>query len=171
MPFTDTQQIGHIREMQRYLHRISQTDDRINTTIPNGVFDERTRQAVQSFQAIYGLPVTGEIDPVTWDAIVRVYSQLAVTMPTMIDVFPDSSYIITPQSNTVLVEFLQVMLRFLSQLYPGTESCDITGVYDAKTIACVKRAQDLFLLEPTGFVDMNTWNVIVKYVNYASLLP
>lgn len=171
MPFTDIQKIGHIREMQRYLHHIAQHDDRMHTTIPNGVFDERTRQAVRSFQAIYGLPVTGEIDPVTWDAIVRVYTELAVTMPAMIDIFPDSEYIISPQSSSVLIETLQVMLKFLSSLYPNAQSCDINGIYDAKTIACVRRAQELFLLEPSGFVDMNTWNALVKYINYAALIP
>ncbi len=38
-----------------------------------GVYDEETRDAVSEVQARYLLPVTGEVDKLTWNALVRLY--------------------------------------------------------------------------------------------------
>ena len=38
----------------------------------------RTRAAVESFQRLYGLPVTGYVEAVTWDRIADLYSDLYV---------------------------------------------------------------------------------------------
>ncbi len=38
-----------------------------------GVYDEATRDAVSEVQARYLLPVTGEVDKLTWNALVRLY--------------------------------------------------------------------------------------------------
>lgn len=168
MPFSETQKISHIRELQNYLHRISQNDERMPVTIPSGLFDRRTSEAVSAFQAIYGLPVTGQVDSTTWDAIVAVYSDIAVTMPTMIDIFPTPDYVINASSPKITIEILQSMLVFFSDSFENFPKCSIiNGIYDAQTQNCVRAAQALFLLEPTGFVDMQTWNTIVRYINFA----
>lgn len=39
-----------------------------------GVYDEATRDAVSELQARYLLPVTGETDKLTWNALVRLYN-------------------------------------------------------------------------------------------------
>ncbi len=38
-----------------------------------GIYDEATRDAVSEVQARYLLPVTGEVDKLTWNALVRLY--------------------------------------------------------------------------------------------------
>lgn len=38
-----------------------------------GVYDDATRDAVSEVQARYLLPVTGEVDKLTWNALVRLY--------------------------------------------------------------------------------------------------
>lgn len=167
MAYTDAQRISHIREIQNYLHRISQGDSRIPITIPSGVYDQRTRAAVSAFQAIYDLPVTGNVDSATWDAIVAVYSQLAVNMPAMIDIFPNSDYIIGASSPKILIEIVQVMLSYFADSFDNFPECPINGIYDERTQNCVRQAQKLFLLESTGFVDMQTWNSMVRYINFA----
>ncbi len=42
----------------------------INVT---GIYDEATRDAISELQARYLLPVTGETDKLTWNALVRLY--------------------------------------------------------------------------------------------------
>ncbi len=44
----------------------------------DGEFGPQTQAAVESFQAVSGLPVTGVLDPVTWSALLR-YQPAAVT--------------------------------------------------------------------------------------------
>lgn len=39
----------------------------------SGVYDEATRDAISELQARYLLPVTGETDKLTWNALVRLY--------------------------------------------------------------------------------------------------
>ena len=39
----------------------------------SGKFDDATRDAVSELQARYLLPVTGEVDKLTWNALVRLY--------------------------------------------------------------------------------------------------
>jgi peptidoglycan hydrolase-like protein with peptidoglycan-binding domain len=38
-----------------------------------GIYDEATRDAVSEVQIRYLLPVTGEVDKLTWNALVRLY--------------------------------------------------------------------------------------------------
>lgn len=38
-----------------------------------GIYDDATRNAVSEVQARYLLPVTGEVDKLTWNALVRLY--------------------------------------------------------------------------------------------------
>lgn len=36
---------------------------------PDGIFGPMTQECVKTFQALQGLPATGSVDPVTWDAL------------------------------------------------------------------------------------------------------
>ena len=40
----------------------------------SGVYDDATRDAVSELQVRYLLPVTGEVDKLTWNALVRLYN-------------------------------------------------------------------------------------------------
>ena len=42
----------------------------------SGTYDAQTQEAIRKFQQINGLDATGEVDEVTWNAIVREYSNL-----------------------------------------------------------------------------------------------
>ena len=43
-----------------------------------GLFGAQTREAVMAFQQEFGLPVTGRVNVVTWDAIASLYSDLSL---------------------------------------------------------------------------------------------
>ncbi len=51
---------------------------RLNYDLPqvgvNGLYDTSTAEAVREYQRINLLPATGEIDPVTWDALAEDYN-------------------------------------------------------------------------------------------------
>lgn len=52
---------------------------------------------------------------------------------------------------------LQSMLVDIGRL---VDDVDESGVYDARTVAVVRRIQDYYLLEPDGVVDTETWEAI-----------
>lgn len=65
-----------VRVIQEYLNYISDFYSEIPSVNPTGYFGERTANSVTAFQELFGLPVTGTVGPVTWDAIADVYSDL-----------------------------------------------------------------------------------------------
>ncbi|MEE1160928.1 MAG: peptidoglycan-binding protein, partial [Acutalibacteraceae bacterium] len=70
-----------IRTLQYYLDIISYFNPALEIIPINGVFDQRTEQAVKAFQRFYGLPETGFVDEATWDLIFKIYRDTAATLP------------------------------------------------------------------------------------------
>ena len=66
-----------VRQMQEQLARISKSYPAIPTITPDGVYGPSTRRAVEVFQSVFGLPVTGVVDYNTWYEISNIY--VAVT--------------------------------------------------------------------------------------------
>lgn len=62
-----------VRQMQEELARISQAYPAIPTITADGIFGSRTKEAVQKFQSIFGLPATGIVDYPTWYKISDIY--------------------------------------------------------------------------------------------------
>lgn len=65
-----------VRDLQSYLSFIAD----INTAIPKipvtGYFGSATRNAVETFQSLFGIPVNGAVGPITWYTIAREYDNL-----------------------------------------------------------------------------------------------
>ena len=59
--------------MQSQLARISRAYPAIPTIAADGVFGPRTEAAVEEFQSVFGLPVTGVVDYPTWYKISEIY--------------------------------------------------------------------------------------------------
>ena len=62
-----------VMQVQEQLARISRNYPAIPTITPDGIYGPATREAVEKFQAIFGLPVTGVIDYSTWYKISEIY--------------------------------------------------------------------------------------------------
>lgn len=65
-----------VRVLQEYLRYIAGFDDRIPAPAVTGYFGTQTRDAVIAFQNTQGIPPTGTVAAVTWDAITDLYSDL-----------------------------------------------------------------------------------------------
>ncbi len=71
-----TDEAYYIRELQQYLRTIQQ-DRTGSSLLPiDGIFGSRTTAAVREFQQEAGLPVTGVVDRVAWDAIYLAYLEV-----------------------------------------------------------------------------------------------
>lgn len=62
-----------VRQIQQQLARISQAYPAIPIITADGIFGERTREAVEAFQRIFDLPVSGVVDFPTWYKISQIY--------------------------------------------------------------------------------------------------
>lgn len=64
--------------------------------------------------------------------------------------------------NSSLILELQNYLTNVRNLYPSLPKLNHTGIYDKETINTVAHFQILKGLPPTGNLDYNTWNTLVK---------
>lgn len=62
-----------VRQMQEQLNRIAKTYSSISTLVVDGIYGQKTKGAVEQFQRIFDLPVTGVVDYKTWYKISQIY--------------------------------------------------------------------------------------------------
>ena len=62
-----------VRQMQEQLNRIAQSYPALPTIRADGIYGPATRAAVEEFQRIFGIPVTGTVDFRTWYRISEIY--------------------------------------------------------------------------------------------------
>lgn len=62
-----------VRQMQEQLNRISQNYPAIPKLVADGIYGENTKKAVEVFQKVFLLPVTGVVDYATWYEISEIY--------------------------------------------------------------------------------------------------
>ncbi len=62
-----------VRQMQEQLNRIARAYPALPTITADGVYGVRTQEAVEEFQSVFGLPVTGNVDFRTWYKISEIY--------------------------------------------------------------------------------------------------
>ena len=62
-----------VRQMQEQLARISKSYPAIPRVRADGIYGPSTREAVEVFQSVFGLPVTGVVDYNTWYEISNIY--------------------------------------------------------------------------------------------------
>ena len=110
MLYTDAQKQEHIEEILGLLYQIALRDRRIPIVLPQKEFTEEAALAVRAFQEAYGLPVTGEIDSETWNAIADTYRALTASAAPLL-VFPSGRFQLQPGERSGLVSLVQSLLN------------------------------------------------------------
>ena len=67
---------NEVRLLQEYLAKLSEVYPEIPAVAVDGVFGPATRSAVMAAQQLFGLPVTGIVFALTWDAITSAYQDV-----------------------------------------------------------------------------------------------
>lgn len=67
---------NEVRLLQEYLSKLSEVYPEIPRVAVDGVFGPATRSAVMAAQQLFGLPVTGIVFALTWDAITSAYQDV-----------------------------------------------------------------------------------------------
>ena len=62
-----------VRMLQEQLNRIARNYPALPTIAVDGIYGSATKAAVEKFQSIFGLPVTGIVDFRTWYRISEIY--------------------------------------------------------------------------------------------------
>ena len=150
--------------LQHMLGQLARTVPGLVFLTPDGVFGERTLEAVMVFQRRFGLPVTGIVDRATWEAIRRGWlmaqGRTGETRNTRL--FPsegaavgegqDREYMILPQA------MFQILSRYLEGILPQ-KADGVHGKASAENVRWLQRAAGP---PQTGTMDRSTWDVLSR---------
>lgn len=156
-----------IRRLQERLRLIASYGGNMPMLTVDGIYDERTENAVRAFQHLFGLPVTGQMDFDTWETLNDVYALVVerISPPIALRPFFDCDIQAKEGDESPLIALLEVMLNTVAEQFDNLLSVNTGGVYDAQMTAAVRAFQLTNLLEESGEVDKLTWNALARLYN------
>lgn len=168
-----------VRNVQMRLNRISANYPAIPKIYPaDGFFGASTSDAVRQFQRAFNLNVDGIVGKATWYKIIYVYNATkklnevvseGLTYEEVEKTFSDT---LTVGDTGNLVEIIQYFLLTISEFSPNIPSVERNGIYDEETARAVRAFQEQWGLDPTGDVDLKTWELLYDvYIADLSSLP
>jgi len=162
-----------VRNLQRYLRRLSFEENDLPAVPIDGIFDTRTKEALEEFQRMMGLSVTGVADRRTWELLFAEYTRLQQEADRRIspDLFPRTplNYETVAGEAHAFITLLQFMLNELALIHETLPRLELTGSMDTATSGAVAEFQRLSRLPATGQVNRNTWNRLSEaYNQYAT---
>ncbi len=162
MAFTEEQKKEHIAEIQRLLGQIQLRSGELMTVFPNGVFGDRTRAAVRDFQQNNKLPVTGEIDSDTWNAITSVYIDLSRDIPNLYRFFRYREQRWQRGDDGLAAWVIQSMFKKLGGACDNVPDVEVTGKYMEDTEEAVRFFRKKCGLPDAAYVDRDTWKMLAE---------
>ncbi len=158
-----------VRSLQTYLRELSYSDKRIPPVPIDGIYASQTRLAVEAFQAIHQLPISGTVNPPTWELLYAEYLRALEQHRRPAGIFPfphePNPYTIIPGEESDLVAILHLMLGTISQNYDILQEIPDGKKYVSATERAVRAFQRAHSLPATGRVDVLTWNALAEAYN------
>lgn len=169
-----------VRSLQYMLRQLSKEYEFLPEVALDGVFGEKTLEAVMMFQREFVPPVTGVVDYRTWNAIRNEWEETENKLrePRAVRAFPGNGrqaeqgerypYMVVPQS----------MFRVLSYFINGISDTPEDGKHGELSAENVRWLQEKAGLPVTGVLDQRTWDalsrlyevvVLPSYINGAPL--
>ena len=153
-----------IRSLQEMLRTIAFAEPLLPSILPNGRYGEGTMEAVMVFQKLNGLPITGDVDLATWDAIVSAHGRVLreLAPPRTAELFPRPEGELVPGQRTLALYPIQGMFLALSECLSDVRRAQPTGVFDEATAQNVRWLRDRGRLAPTGILDRAAWTLLCR---------
>lgn len=151
-----------VSSLQFMLRQLSKTYTYLPELAVDGVFGERTLEAVMLFQREEGLPVTGTVDQATWEAIRNCwleqrgrtgYSRAA-------RIFPSEGIQVLEGETKEYMIVPQTMLNLLTKQFEGLCPCSADGCNGPASSSDIRWLQKAAGLPSTGAMDTPTWDVL-----------
>lgn len=163
--FTEDLHIGmqsdEVRMLQYYLAVIGAYYEAVQPVEITGYFGEMTEKSVRSFQRVFGLPQTGEVDRATRNDLYRAYNGIAEAVKpdyTAVALYPGT--VLREGDSGSSVRIIQEYLTLIHQTYPNIPAVNNTGYFGPLTRQSVTELQRQFGINPTGIVGAVTWDSI-----------
>ncbi len=152
-----------VQNIQYLLSYLAEFYNEIPPVSIDGVFGPATEAAVRSAQALFELPVTGEVSFDTWDVLYRTYLGFLATVPFQYvegNILPYPGIPLRRGSEDDSVRVLQEYLNFIARYDERIPSVNVTGFFGERTEQAVIAFQTAEGIPPNGTVASVTWNAI-----------
>lgn len=168
-PFEETLSLGSsgdlVEIVQYYLQTISAFTDTVPSPPLDSIYGETTAEAVRAFQREWGLPVTGEVDLVTWNLLFDVFRADVATVPgnvfsNVAKPFPGVTLRVGSRGDDVLD--LQRYINRIAEDFPAVPTVSEDGIFGDATEDAIFVIQEGGGLPVTGVVDVSTWELIAR---------
>ena len=163
--FTEDLKIGmqsiEVSMLQYYLAVIGAYYEAVTPVDITGYFGEMTENSVKSFQRVFGLPQTGEVDRETRNDLYRAYQGIVESVPpiyTDVALYPGT--VLREGVSGESVKIIQEYLSLINKTYPNIPAVSNTGYFWPLTRQSVTAFQNQFGINPTGIVGAVTWDKI-----------
>ena len=153
-----------VRSLQYMLRRLASKYDFLPQLALDGIFGERTLEAVMLFQRELTPPVTGVVDQRTWDAIRDAWINLEreTAPPRTLRIFPGEGHQVQPGMSGGTMVLPQTMFQILSQKLNGIVDAPSDGYHGDASVENTRWLQGLAQLEQTGVMDRKTWDMLSR---------
>lgn len=156
---------SNVVNIQYLLAYLSQFYNTVPLISIDGIFGDNTEAAVRAFQRTFDIPVTGEVDLETWDALYKTYLGFLETIPFKYiegNVLPYPGVQLRLGAESDSVRVLQEYIVYISQFISEIPSIPVTGYYGTQTRDAVTALQAFLGLPQNGVVGANAWNEITS---------
>ncbi|MBE6687087.1 MAG: hypothetical protein E7591_07630 [Ruminococcaceae bacterium] len=156
-----------VREIQTYLNTVSRAAGRDPCVVPDGIYDEKTRECVRSFQRQNGLDESGTVDYNTFELLYREYLLALEITDNCLFLSPDKldGGIIKEGEKNELVLIIKLLLNTIRAEYTDLPEFEDSVVYDTGASNAVKYIQQIYSLPANGIIDKKTLNAIISDYN------
>ncbi len=151
-----------VSSLQYMLDQLSRTYHFLPQLAADGVYGERTLEAVMRFQKEAGLPVTGRVDQTTWNAIRDAWlAQRARTSYSRATrIFPSEGIQVQEGATKEYLIVPQTMFNILARKFQGITTCEANGCNGPATAANIRWLQRAAGLPATGCMDTSAWDAL-----------
>lgn len=153
-----------VRSLQYMLNELAIHNPILPRLAVDGVFGERTLEAVMVFQREFHPPVTGVVDMGTWDAIREAYFRVELFFgdPPALNVLPNGSFQAAEGDESDPMLIVQAMFVSLNKKVSNFGPCKMNSCNDGETHKNLQEVQRLAGLPVTGVLDRSTWAYMVQ---------
>ena len=154
-----------IREVQTYLHFISDRNGDIPRVAIDGVYGEETVVAVKAFQESIGLFADGVVDHKTFESMYGDFNEIETERLRKKYIFSSGSFPIKYGDNGNDVLVINTMLDELKGTYSEITLENNRRYFGHSTENSIRYMQSVFLIEESGIVDEITFDRLLLEID------